>query len=151
MWQEGLLAESEIMMIPDLNALELACADGLDNDGDGHTGYPDDPGCAGLNSIIEKPECDDGLDNDSDGFNDYPDDPGCPVQFGHFEESACDDGIDNDGDDLTDWDGGGGGDPDPNCSGNPYGNSEAPITGITVELAVLIPLLLWARSRRVRG
>ncbi len=56
------------------------CSDGIDNDGDGKTDFPDDPGCE---DVLDKNEvdpvfaCSDGIDNDGDGKTDFPDDPGC--------------------------------------------------------------------------
>src|SRR4030042_2883351 len=49
------------------------CADGLDNDKDGLTDYPKDPGCSSLsdedeyNTPLRKTICSDGKDNDGDG------------------------------------------------------------------------------------
>ncbi len=65
----------------DAGAFEYApaCADGLDNDGDGLVDYPADPGCASATGAIENPQCNDGIDNDGDGLIDLAD-PGC----GHF-------------------------------------------------------------------
>jgi hypothetical protein len=60
-----------------------ACADGIDNDGDGKTDYPADPGCSGAADNTETEPlppptvCTDGIDNDQDGLTDYPNDPGC--------------------------------------------------------------------------
>lgn len=57
-----------------------ACADGVDNDGDGLTDYPADPGCTSAGDETETellPACSDGVDNDQDGFADFPIDPGC--------------------------------------------------------------------------
>lgn len=64
-----------------------ACADGLDNDGDGLADYPSDPGCTSSTDYSESDPlppppppaaaCADGLDNDGDGVTDYPADPGC--------------------------------------------------------------------------
>jgi uncharacterized repeat protein (TIGR01451 family) len=60
-----------------------ACADGLDNDRDGHIDYPNDPGCTSYTDNDESDygsslaACADGRDNDSDGRTDYPNDPGC--------------------------------------------------------------------------
>ena len=57
-----------------------ACADGLDNDGDGRVDYPADPGCTSRQDDSEAdipPACADGKDNDGDGLVDYPADPGC--------------------------------------------------------------------------
>jgi hypothetical protein len=47
------------------------CDDGLDNDGDGLTDYPDDPGCADPLSGPEDPPCSDKHDNDGDGLFDW--------------------------------------------------------------------------------
>jgi len=72
-----------------------ACRDGLDNDGDGYTDYPDDPGCASKNDISElnpEIECDDGTDNDGDGDTDYPDDGGCSSPIDN-DETDCGDGV----------------------------------------------------------
>ncbi len=48
-----------------------ACADGADNDGDGATDHPTDPGCLDAVSDRENPKCDDGIDNDGDGAIDW--------------------------------------------------------------------------------
>ena len=53
------------------------CNDGIDNDGDGFSDYPEDPGCARLSRADEAPPCNDGLDNDGDQRFDFPLDPGC--------------------------------------------------------------------------
>jgi hypothetical protein len=61
------------------------CFDGADNNGDGTTDYPNDPGCTSLSDNTETtvcpgptcPTCADGLDNDGDGTIDFPADPGC--------------------------------------------------------------------------
>jgi hypothetical protein len=67
----------------------LRCSDGVDNDGDGKTDYPEDPGCTSPSDRNESDEtdpddppdppaqCADGADNDGDTRTDYPDDPGC--------------------------------------------------------------------------
>jgi hypothetical protein len=47
------------------------CNDGLDNDGDGLTDYPNDPGCADALSGPENPPCSDKHDNDGDGLFDW--------------------------------------------------------------------------------
>jgi hypothetical protein len=59
--------------------LNLACNDKSDNDGDGKTDFPNDPGCDSLtdNDETDAPACQDGLDNDNDGLVDFPHDPGC--------------------------------------------------------------------------
>lgn len=50
-----------------------ACSDGIDNDCDGLTDWPDDPGCSGPDDDDEHGtlECDDGIDNDHDGKADF--------------------------------------------------------------------------------
>jgi hypothetical protein len=47
------------------------CSDGLDNDGDGLTDHPADPGCAARHALEEAPACDDDRDNDGDGLADW--------------------------------------------------------------------------------
>jgi len=84
-----------------------ACNDRTDNDGDGYTDFPDDPGCnnkqdnSELNPNIE---CDDGVDNaDADSLVDY-NDPGCSGPTDDDEiDGECDDTVDNDGDEATDY------------------------------------------------
>jgi hypothetical protein len=152
------------------------CSDGLDNDGDGVTDYPDDPGCNDGNDPSEEPSCSDGLDNDGDGLIDYPQDPGCRDATSVREDPQCQDGINNDvGQDPNpghiDFDGGasldldGDGfidpsfnpaapavtDPDPQCIGKPWKNQErkpANTCGLGAELALLLPVLIWVRRRR---
>lgn len=54
------------------------CNDGEDNDQDGMTDYPDDPGCRNGTALgIEQPQCQDGEDNDSDGGKIDVVDPEC--------------------------------------------------------------------------
>ena len=63
--------------------IELAqCLNGIDDDGDGQTDYPYDPGCELASDRDETtpemlPVCFDGLDNDFDGRTDFPLDAGC--------------------------------------------------------------------------
>ena len=48
------------------------CANGVDDDGDGFTDYPDDPACADAEDAGEAlPACADGVDNDGDGRTDF--------------------------------------------------------------------------------
>src|SRR5206468_154661 len=49
------------------------CADGVDNDSDGATDYPADPGCTWVGDLSEGPDCSDGIDNDGDGAIDMAD------------------------------------------------------------------------------
>jgi hypothetical protein len=58
-----------------------ACNDGVDNDGDGWTDHPTDPGCYRLASRRENPACNDGIDNDADGLTDHPADPTCTAAW----------------------------------------------------------------------
>jgi glutamine amidotransferase-like uncharacterized protein len=89
------------------------CNDGIDNDGDSLTDFPDDPGCDDSNDDDETdplPACSDGIDNDGDGLIDSAD-LGCLDANDNDERDSsliCDDGIDNDGDTLTDLN-------DPGC------------------------------------
>jgi len=102
------------------------CNDGIDNDGDGLTDYPNDPGCSSVDDTTElgSNECDDGIDNDGDGLIDT-NDVGCSSPSGLDETNCgdsiceggetpvscpsdcpvfeCNDGIDNDGDSLIDF------------------------------------------------
>jgi len=93
-----------------------ACSDGIDNDGDGLTDYPADPGCADADGDTEDglvaPQCDDGSDNDGDGKIDYPNDPGCFAAVADSEVDDCPtgpgcpqcaNGIDDDGSGATDY------------------------------------------------
>ena len=100
------------------------CSDGQDNDSDGLTDYPADPGCSGntdndeFNAPAPIYQCSDGQDNDSDGLTDYPADPGCSSNTDNDEFNApvptyqCADGQDNDSDGLTYYP------ADPGCSSN---------------------------------
>jgi len=48
-----------------------ACSDDFDNDGDGRSDFPDDPGCVTPGSVTERPRCQDGIDTDGDGRIDF--------------------------------------------------------------------------------
>ncbi len=63
-----------------LEGLPVDCADGIDNDGDGFTDFPADPGCASAGDSSERNSavaCDDGIDNDGDLLPDFANDPHC--------------------------------------------------------------------------
>lgn len=81
------------------------CNDGLDNDEDGQTDYPNDTECTSANDDSENPpQCNDGIDNNSNGVQDHPNDPGCSSLTDITESSpVCSDLIDNDSDGLTDY------------------------------------------------
>jgi streptogramin lyase len=127
------------------------CADDVDDDGDGLTDFPADPGCASATDPTEKTSakaCDDGFDNDADGEIDFPNDVGCKDVNG-IESPQCDDNLDNDNEGRIDWDGGpSGGEPDPNCVDKPWGAREKPkkSCGLGFEIAPL--LLAFAIVRR---
>jgi probable HAF family extracellular repeat protein len=80
-----------------------ACNDGIDNDGDGHIDWPDDPQCTSRGDRSETPDCSDGIDDDGDGLVDYPADPKCSSPADLTERFDCSDGIDDDGDGLVDY------------------------------------------------
>jgi hypothetical protein len=108
--------------------LPPACGDGLDNDGDGLTDYPADPGCRYASSTSEKTQCQDGLDNDADGKRDFD---------GGASRGVIPPTL-----------------PDPQCTAA-WVDKEAAATGgggfgcgIGPELALLIPALLALRRRR---
>lgn len=67
-------------------SLNPQCSDGVDNDNDGKTDFPNDPGCLNANQNSETddcptgpncPQCGNGADDDHDGKTDYPMDPDC--------------------------------------------------------------------------
>lgn len=90
-----------------------ACLDNFDNDGDGATDYPNDPGCLSPEDEDEtdpaiSPICFDGLDNDGDGLFDFPNDPGCDSAADDDETNpsilpVCSDRLDNDDDGYVDY------------------------------------------------
>jgi hypothetical protein len=145
------------------NACEWVCNDGVDNDGDGKTDYPADPGCAAAASATEVTACSDGIDNDGDGRIDSPWDVACAGPWHTSERSTCEDGVDNDGDGLVDFDGGAsrnGGvaffDPEPSCVTAPYQSSESWVVhgmgcGLGPELSLVLLVLWRLRQRRAPG
>ena len=85
-----------------------ACNDGVDNDGDGLTDYPDDTACIGPYDYSELPQCSDGIDNDGSGDIDYPADEACSSPNDDTEQDVpvageCSDGYDNDLDGAIDY------------------------------------------------
>ncbi len=97
-------------------SIDVACRDGLDNDGDGLVDRADS-GCDGPDDVSETAAevgatlCGNGLDDDGDGQTDAAD-LGCqkaPVDQGVVD--GCRNGVDDDGDGKTDFP------DDPGCSG----------------------------------
>jgi outer membrane protein assembly factor BamB len=106
---EGVAADLTALCVPGTTGC-APCDNGLDDDADGSTDFPDDAGCAGPADVSELPECADGYDDDHDGAQDFPDDPGCRDALERSREAPeCNDGIDNDGDTRVDLD-------DANCA-----------------------------------
>ncbi len=110
----------------DDGAVELNCADGIDNDGDGFVDCGDvdcydDEACGGSGDDDDgsgELNCADGMDNDSDGLVDCadPDCAGDPACSGPgddddttVQEFDCANGLDDDSDSLTDC-------ADPDCA-----------------------------------
>ncbi|MEK7705877.1 MAG: VWA domain-containing protein [Myxococcota bacterium] len=87
-----------------------ACANGVDDDGDGLTDFPYDPDC--FDSIdsdeTSSTACKNGIDDDGDELLDWPDDPGCTSGYDLSESDPatppqCADGIDDDDDGAIDF------------------------------------------------
>lgn len=79
-----------------------ACNDGIDNDGDTFTDYPNDPGCDSISDNDETddcptgpncPQCANGTDDDADTFIDYPADMGCESAADNLEVDDCSPGV----------------------------------------------------------
>lgn len=86
----------------------MACADTIDNDGDGFIDFPADLGCDSPGDNDEaagQPQCSDRVDNNTDGLTDFPADLSCTSDFDTTENGVleCSDSADNDLDGLTDY------------------------------------------------
>ncbi|MGH0035184.1 MAG: hypothetical protein ACQGVK_09170 [Myxococcota bacterium] len=132
-----------------------ACANGVDDDGDGETDFPADAGCTAPADGSELAECADGADNDGDGAIDLAD-PGCKNAEEPSREnpaSTCNDDLDNEDDGRVDWDGGPGGlEPDPHCVDKPWAAEVKKSCGLGFEwLLGLGGMLALRRARRSRG
>jgi len=124
-WDQLQVAPPEVVVAP---TAPKACSDGVDNDVNGKTDYPNDPGCTGPDDPAEDylSMCKDNTDNDSDGTCDVdgccsnatidtqadcdardwkPADPSCTSAFDNdeFWPPQCSDGVDNDGDNTCDF------------------------------------------------
>jgi prepilin-type N-terminal cleavage/methylation domain-containing protein len=77
---------------PPVTPTTAQCNDGIDNDSDGLTDFPNDPGCSSATDNSETnaavTECNDGIDNDSNSLVDFPADPGCSSAADNTEASA---------------------------------------------------------------
>jgi hypothetical protein len=104
------------------HATFTTCDDGRDDDGDGATDFPSDPGCASPDSGNEAPKCQDGIDNDGDGRIDF--DGGASA---------------NGGVPL--------GPIDPQCTVASKDREKAGGCGLGAELAIVLGALVSARSR----
>ena len=77
----------------DVGPVAPACANDIDDDGDGAVDLAD-PGCVGPEDDDEAdpdplPACGNGLDDDEDGLTDYPSDPDCLAAGGDSEGAIC--------------------------------------------------------------
>ncbi len=118
----------------------FSCQDGIDNDGDGLTDFPQDPGCVSAQDTDElnqapTPQCNDGIDNDNDGATDLAD-YSCGNNPNDSDETnpkaACQDGADNDGDGLTDFP------QDPGCASK-QDNDEGPVNRPQLDIEKTAP------------
>ena len=74
------------------------CRNGVDDDFNGFTDFPFDPGCNDPYDTTERPlaepaACSDELDNDEDGLTDFPSDLGCIFAGDQNEEDTCGQGV----------------------------------------------------------
>jgi hypothetical protein len=87
--------------------IPFVCDNELDDDADGLTDFPADPGCESPGGATEDhvPACSNGADDDGDTLADSPADPGCTGALDESElgTSRCDNGIDDDADGAMDY------------------------------------------------
>ncbi|MGB0647162.1 MAG: hypothetical protein ACPGQS_08295, partial [Bradymonadia bacterium] len=74
------------------------CRNEADDDEDGLTDYPNDPGCLSMEDRTEDdagavPLCANQTDDDGDGLTDFPADPGCLAASADSEADVCGDGV----------------------------------------------------------
>jgi len=124
--------------------LRSACEDGFDNDDDGLTDHPDDPGCRDAEDATESAACQDGINNDpqEDLLIDF--DGGQSI-LGDCAGGVCPAGV-------SDPDGDGVADPDPQCVGRPWKDRETKrwACGLGYGLPFLLIPLVWRRRRAPR-
>src|SRR3989344_3088456 len=111
---DGAAAEQKTRTI---NVVSPECSDGTDNDQDGKTDYPADPGCSSASDDDEtnappppppSPQCSDGIDNDQDGLIDMVD-PGCTDSSDNDETNTTGGGDSGGGGGSSESSGSGGG------------------------------------------
>jgi hypothetical protein len=117
-----------------------ACANGIDDDGDGWTDDAEDPGCTAT-GIRENPQCQDGVGNDGDGLVDF--DGGQSIH-GACGGGGCPPGV-------SDPEGDGVANPDPQCLSAPQRNRESQGgCGLGAEIAAAFLALPRLRRRLER-
>jgi hypothetical protein len=130
---------------------DLPCDDGIDNDGDGMRDFANPPGsgiapdvaCRAPDSPSETTQCQDGVDNDGDGKMDF--------DGGESIHGACSGAPGGCPPGVSDPNGDGVPDPDPQCVAMPYHDREDAVRcGLGAEAAFLLPIW-WALRRRRRG
>jgi hypothetical protein len=128
----------------------LPCDDGADDDGDGRADFDPltaanplagsgDPGCFDPSFGNENPKCQDGLDNDGQ--------PGIDFDGGQSIHGVCTGQPGGCPAGVSDPEGDGVPNPDPQCAGRPYWSSESSERrcGLGMEIALLLSAL---RARR---
>ena len=126
--------------LPPPTQCRTQCSDGLDNDNDGFVDFPADPGCQSANSSLENPECQDGINNDPRQDRSIDFDGGQSIH-GICQRGVCPPGVsDPNGDGIAN--------PDPQCVNTPWKNRELAACGLGAELVLVLPLLSLAASRR---